>query len=44
MVSYSQNIEMWTIYFDFLAQTNGDQKKAFDQAIETVGLYNAASS
>ena len=35
---------MWTIYFDFLAQTNGDQKKAFDQAIETVGLYNAASS
>ena len=44
MVSNSQNVEIWTIYFDFLAQTNGDQRKAFDQAIETIGLNNAASS
>ena len=46
MVSNSQNVELWLIYFDFLKSTN-DQislKKAFDQAIETVGLFNASSS
>ena len=46
MVSNSQNIELWLIYFDFLKSINDQSslKKAFDQAIETVGLFNASSS
>ena len=46
MVANSQNVELWIVYLDFLA-TIKDQvalKKAFDHAIETVGLFNAASS
>ena len=46
MVSNSQNVELWLIYFDFLKSINDQSslKKAFDQAIETVGLFNASSS
>ena len=46
MVSNSQHIELWTIYFEFLKKINDSAslKKAYDQAIENVGQLNSASS
>jgi hypothetical protein len=43
MVSNSQNVELWIIYLEFVQKT-GNSKKAFDQAIEQVGLVNPLSS